>query len=398
MTKVLRATGALMVIAGMVACGGADPGDAPDPSSPNGTSASGPGAGGDVTIGPDGVPVDKDGKPIAPKLDGKYELSNTFDITSAGILPDMANETLKALSNFREHPTGTIADLAEAAKVPVVSNLLDVIPSLIKDLVFGYIDDHVFKALYNKVPVTQTITGMLDDLGTIATKFEVVSLLDVPAGNAIGDATGTHQLTGIAYTWDGQRNVINAPDALTQFEMKRVKMNAVPLDKLNAELETGRLSLGDETFSIPIGSFAVLGADKLVQMKFGAKDLRDAIGKVVDCKALATDVANRCIDPIGPGKVCVGHESDIESFCSIGLDLLVGVVRGQLKALDIPALHLKDGTAKMWDAPAPGGPMDAVVDRIDTGFWTAGVGKDDKPILATFTGKRVGESSTPSTR
>jgi len=385
-----------MIVAGLVACGGAGDADDPgDPSSPSNGSV-GPGGSGPIVIGPDGVPVGPDGKPIAPKLDGKYELSNDFDLTSAGIFPDMANNTLKALSNFREHPTGTIADLADAAKVPVVSNFLDAVPSLLKDLVFGWVDDHIVKSLYQKVPVVEHITGMLDDMATIATKFEVVSILDVPAGNDIGNATGTHQLTGVAYTWDGQRNVINAPDALSQFEMQRVKMNAVPLEKLNAELETGRLSLGDETFSIPIGSFAVLGVDKLVQLKFGAKDLRAALGMIVDCKAVATDVASKCAG-IGPAHVCVGHESDIESYCSLGLDLLAGVVKGQLKSLDIPALHLKEGTAKMWDAPAAGGPMDAIVDRIDTGFWTAGVGKDDKPILATFTGKRVGESMTPST-
>jgi hypothetical protein len=394
--NVLRVSGALLIVAGLVACGGAgqeDPGElggADDPAGANGPN------GGPIVVGPDGVPVGPDGQPIPPKLDGTYELSNQFDLTSAGIFPDMVNDTLSSLSNFREHPTQTLVDLMDAANVPVAPQVLNAIPSLIRDQVFGFIDDHVFKSLYDKVPVTKQITGILDDLASIATKFEVVSILDVPEPNEIGDARGTHQLTGVAYTWNAKRTVINAPDVLTQFELKNVKLNAVPLEKLNAQLETGRLAIGDSAYAIPIGSFAVAGADALAKDKFGAKDLRDAIGMVVDCEALAKDVASRCIDPVGPGKVCVGHESEIENLCSTGLDVLVGVLKGQIKRLDLPALHLKDGTAKMWDAPTPGGAVDAVVDRIDTGFWTAGVGPDDKPVLATFTGKRIGESKWPS--
>jgi hypothetical protein len=111
----------------------------------------------------------------------------------------------------------------------------------------------------------------------------------------------------------------------------------------------------------------------------------------VDCKSLAQDVASRCIDPWGPGKICVGHAAEIQNLCTTGLDVLVGVVIGQVKRLDIPLLRLQHGTAQMWDAPAPGEPLDAIVSRIDKGYWTASVniGKEDKPILATFTGRRL---------
>ena len=52
----------------------------------------------------------------------------------------------------------------------------------------------------------------------------------------------------------------------------------------------------------------------------------------------------------------------------------------------------------MWDAPVTKGPLDATIDRIDHGYWTASVnvGKTDKTILATFIGRRTGDVALPS--
>jgi hypothetical protein len=383
-----------------VACGGADGGQNPPGlgGEVGGDGTGSPGGRGPITIGPDGLPVGPDGKPVAPKLDGRYELSNQFDLTTAGIFPNAANDTLKALSNFREKPSQTLVDLLDVANVPVVPNLLNAIPSPIRGLVLGYIDEHVFKALYKNVPVTKTITGVLDDLATLTTKFQLVTTLDLPEGDAIGDARAHHAFKGVAYDWSQQRHVVEAPQVVQGLQVIPVEANAVALEKRSTELETGRLALGDHTFSVPIGSFAVFAADWLSREKFGAADLRDAIGKVVDCKAMALAVSKRCIDPIGPGKVCVDHEREIENMCKIGLDVLVSTLKSQIKKLDLPLLRLEDGQAQMWDAPAEGAPLDAVVDRLDKGYWTSfiRVGAEEKPVLSSFSGVRVGDYSPPA--
>lgn len=391
MSLLLRASGALAVVLAVAACSADASEDAPPLGDGAGTTQQDDGKGGTVTIGPDGLPVGADGKPIPTKLDGRYEISNRLDLTTAGVFPDAANDALQALSDFRERPSSTIASLLQAANVPVVSQVLGVIPSLIRDQVLGFIDDHVFKALYDKLPVTKQITGILDDLASITTKFEVVSLLEFPEPVASGNVMGAHRITGVAYSWMEKRNVIDSPDVLKKLQTQKVKINAVRLDTRSPELESGRLAMGDHTFTIPIGSFAVLATDKLAADKFGVKNLREAVGKVVDCADLAKDVAARCIG-LGPAKVCVGHETEVRNLCTIGLDVIVSLVQGKIKALDIPALHLSSGTAKMWDAPAAGGKLDAVVDRIDDGYWTAGVGPNDDKILATFTGRRVADA------
>jgi hypothetical protein len=393
MTRALRVLPVLMIGLSVIACGSSDNGSSDPSTSNDAVSNGGP------RIGPDGLPVGPDGKPLPTKLDGKYEMSSTFDLTSAGVFPNAANETLKALSNFKEHPSQTMVDLLAAAGVPVVPTVLNAIPSFIRDYVLGYIDDHIVGSFYEAVPFAQSLTGMLDDLATITTKFEVVSTLDLPAGDGIGNAQATHAFAGVAYTWSDKRNVITAPEVLKNLETPAVAANAVALEKRSPALESARLKLGDHKFTVPIGSFAVLAADHLAKDKLGAKDLRDALGNIVDCAGVAADVANRCLEAVGVS-VCVGHQSEIEQLCNDGLDTLIGTVQDQIKRLDLPAVHFKEGEAQMWDAPVDMGPLDATIDRIDHGIWTAAVntGSQEKSIFATFTGHRVGESgsSTPT--
>lgn len=397
MGKRLAAVAASFLFAATVVACGDEPGPAPFGQGPNGGGGPGGRGSGEITIGPDGLPVGPDGKPIPPKLDGRYELSSEFDLTTAGLLPEVMNDTLKALSSFREKPSQTIVDLMDTANVPLVPTVLNAIPSAIRGFVLGYIDDHVFKALYEKVPVTQQLTGVLDDLASIVTKFELVTTLDLPQGDAVGDTSAHHTIAGVGYHWDQKRHVIAAPELVSDLVEQRVKANAVTLEKRSVELETGRLKLGDHTFSVPIGTFAVRAADELAKEKFGASNLRGAMGKVVNCEALADAVSKRCINPPGPGQICVGHKDDIAQICTTGLDLLVIAVQAAIRSLDIPVLNLESGFAQMWDAPAEGAPLDATIDRIDHGFWTAAITvKGDKPVVATFTGRRIGDTDFPS--
>jgi hypothetical protein len=397
MTKRLGALAGLALAASIVVGCAGDDASSDDPAGKGGTSPNGESKPGDkpVKLGPDGLPVSDDGKPLAPKLDGKYELSSEFDLTTSGLLPNVMSDTLKALSNFKEQPSQTIVDLADAANVPVIPTIINAIPSPIRGFFLGYIDDHIFKALYNAVPVTKRITEILDDMASIVTHFQVITTLDLPPGDATGDATASHVLTGMGYMWGSKQHVITLPELVGKLTSQKVEANAVLLETRAPDLESARLKLSKHTFSVPIGSFAVGAIDALAKDKFGVENMRAAIGKVIDCDKLAADIANRCIDPIGPGKICIDHEKEIKQFCSVGLDLIVGALRGSIKNLDIPALELSEGFAQMWDAPATGGPLDATIDRIEGGFWntTMRLAKNPVPMVSQFRGKRVGESS-----
>ncbi|HEY8073954.1 MAG TPA: hypothetical protein VIF62_07590 [Labilithrix sp.] len=386
MRQPLRAVSALSMLVAVAACsGGSDsstpplPGSAQDPSN---------GGSGPVTIGPDGVPVGADGKPIPPKLDGTYSASTMIDLTTSPLLPQQVSTAMSALAHFHDHPMQGIIDILTTANVPVVGDFLNALPSIVRNAIASLFDNHVAKTIYQDVPFADNLANLVGDVGGLATHFELVSTLVVPPVDSLGNAKGMHTVEGIAFHWGDKREVVDAPSALVQLEAMPVNVNAIPLATRSPQLEMGRLTISDHSFPLPIGAFVVLGADKLAQDLFGAKDIRDALGRVVDCHTVAQNVSKECVG-IDPVQVCVGHASDIENFCNSGLDTIVSAVQSGLKMISLPLLHMKMGTGQMWDQPADGGPLDAVADRIDNGFWSMGVGKEDKPVAATFTGVRI---------
>ncbi len=385
MKSSLRAASVLPVLVVLAACSAGDGSGTPPPLPSTGADD---GASGPVTIGPDGVPVGADGQPIPPKLDGTYAMATMIDLTTSPVLPGQVATAMSALAHFHDHPMQGLLDILNAAHVPVVSDFIGALPSIVRSALASLFDNHVAKTIYQDVPFAENVANLLGDVGGLATRFEIVSTLAVPPVDALGNAQATHTLTGVAFHWGDGRTVVDAPSALVRLESQPVTVNAVALAKRSPQLEMARLTVSDHRFDVPIGTFAVLGADKLAQDLFGAKDLRDALGRVVDCHTVAQNVANECVG-IDPVQVCVGHASDIEKMCISGLDTIVSAVQSGLKSVEIPVLHIKAGMAQMWDQPVGSSALDAVADRLDNGFWSMGVGKEDKPVAATFTAMRV---------
>jgi hypothetical protein len=368
-----------------VACGS----DADDGGSEGGGESNVTGA------GADGFPVGADGKPVPSKLDGQYEITTELDLTKADAVPEKLADTLTALSNFKEKPSQTLVDLMDTAGVPAAS-FLNLLPGPVRPSVLGWIDEHILKAVYDAVPITKRITGLLDDIGSIATKFQLITTLDIPAVDAAFNAKGKHSVRGFGFDWDGKQHVIEVPAEIrSKIADQNVAVNAAPLAPRSKDLELGRLQVGEHMFGLPVGTFALKAIDQLATDRFGA-DLRGSLGKVLNCDKLAEAIGQKCIDPFGPGKVCVGHEADIKKLCTSALDVLVNTISVSVKGLDI-GLKVKVGVAQMWDPPKPGDKLDAVADRLDLGFWTGGVvvNNTEKSILATWGGKRVGGGAAP---
>jgi hypothetical protein len=376
------------ILVSIAACGDSS-GDGS--SDPNGGGAGGPGGQNGGAIDPNVGPVGPDGKPLPTVLTGKYEVSSYFDLTSTGVLPDLANDTLRALSGLRESPAKTMFDLLEAAKVPIASQLLGALPGVIQDAIAGFIDDQVFKRVYKSVPAAKQIAGVIDDTASLITHFEVVSSLDIEQLDDKGNTKASHAMSGVAFTWNEKRNVFTAP-VVADATKSLVDVNAVHIVERSPEVENGRISFGDHNFGVPLGRYALKAVDWALQQKFGVANLRAAVGEIIDCAAVAKGVAGRCIGP-----VCVGHETEIRNVCNAGLDQIVKEVESSVGAIDLKVVHFKSGNAKMWDAATKGGPLDGKCDRIDDGIWKAGIslGKEEKPVLTTFSGKRVGDAAAP---
>jgi hypothetical protein len=339
------------------------------------TPGSGPGAG-----------------PDAVQLDGTYQLANRLDLASAGVLPDLASSTLESLSKLQSDPAGAIIGILQATNAPVISTLLSALPDIVTQQLASFIDDFITSEVYQGVPVADEIAGIVQDTAQLVTQFELDTTLVLSPPDAMGMATATHAVAGVTFTVGDQTLVVTSPELLSDATQASLQATALHIVEQSPDVENGLLDLGDHAFAVPIGDYAIQGLDQLLMAELGEPDLRSALGSLIDCAGLAQSVANECI-----ADVCVGHQDEIESVCDSGLDLIASDVETELHSLTIQAMHFHEGEAKMWDAPAPDGPTDGVIDRIDGGTWTLGIGlsSDEHATQATFTGTRV-DTSAPA--
>lgn len=325
----------------------------------------------------------------AVQLSGTYQLANRIDLASAGILPDLASSTLESLSKLKDDPAGAIIGILQATNAPVISTLLSALPDVITQQLASFIDGFITSQVYQGVPVTEQIAGIVQDTAQLVTQFQLDTTLTIATPDDTGTAAATHALAGATFSVEDQTLVVTAPDLLSSATQASFQATAVHIVEQGPDVENGLLDLGDHAFAVPLGDYAIHGLDQLLMNQLGVPDLRGALGLLVDCSGLAQSVANECVGP-----VCVGHEADLEDVCSQGLDAIASDVEAELHMITLQAMHFHEGEAKMWDAPTPGGATDGVIDRIDSGVWTLGLGltSDEHAATATFTGTRVGDA------
>ncbi|MBS1119723.1 MAG: hypothetical protein H6Q90_1951 [Deltaproteobacteria bacterium] len=325
-----------------------------------GCTASGPGD--DVTGGDDPV-----GTPTNPQpaKTGPYQMRNTIDFTIEAILPPQAELVVATIRDFSTNPAHALITIADKAGVPAVGALYNAIPGIIKDRLEGFINDEINKIKINDKPLTE-YAGEMAALADIAlTQFSVDSELDIKRG-----APTTHQLTAL-----------DLHPAGIDF---RLPLGNLPADTL---LENPRISVGDggkltfseQHFGLAYGEYAWQALEAISTQTFG-QDIRGTLGKALNCPVLAKSVADKCV--LG---VCVGHETEIASICSVGLDLVVSIAHDQMSALRLDVLHFASGTATLVDEDG-----DGVGDKVVDGTWNAelnlGLGLRHAP--AAFEGSR----------
>jgi len=357
-----------------------DGGSAGDDSSDGGGGDTGDGdQGGDDS----GDQSGDDGAVAPDPIAGQYEIVTTYDVSSSPLLPGVIGGSLSALTSLSEDPAGTFIAVLDQANLPVLDQLLAVLPDLLVDQLAGFINDFVFDRLIDGIPATQVMTDLIADLAGILTQFEVVSALELSPMDADGVSTGTHRLSGVRFGWRGDSLLVDTPALLDELTIARDVAGSATFGGGDGVLE-----LGDHAFHLPLGDFAVIGIDLAVQQTFGVEDLRAALGAVVDCPGLAESVATRCIGPI-----CVGHRDEVQAVCESGLDLVVAQIEERITSIDFTEMRFSQGDAVLRDAGEDGGAQDGLVDRIESGNWQCTVEVDGVgavPLPSPFVGHRIG--------
>jgi hypothetical protein len=299
------------------------------------------------------------GTPESPvPSQGSYAVTSRIDLTLA---TSQIGGALANLRAFSGHPAQLLLQLAASIESPALQQLDAALPSAVRDRLEGWLDTEIDKAKIGGTTLRQFTGGIADVSASIFDQVTIESTLTItPTGAA-------HGLTDLNFR-PLYRDIIVPiggldADALTQRTTAVVG-------------EGGALALGDQRFGLAFGAHAWQGINLASTTLFGADP--SGLATALDCAAIAQVVATKCVSG-----ACVGHASQLQAVCESSRAGLVGDLRDQVTRLDLVALHVAHGAARLVDDDG-----DGVADRIVDGTWDLQVdhGLGPSHITATFIG------------
>ena len=310
---------------------------------------------------------------------GTYEVTSSYDAT--GALPEVVGDSLETLTGLDDDPAGSMIQLLQDADVPIVDQLLDSIPGALRDQFEGWVNDYIADRVYMGVPVTEEIARWAADISGMLTRFDVVSELDLARLDEGGHTDANHMLGAVGFDMRGSYRLIDTPAIVDQLTVARTVAVSVTSDDIGG----GTIEIGDHAFHMPLGDFALVGFNQGLSALFGASDLTALLSGMIDCAGLAANIADRCVGP-----VCVGHESEIQQFCTAGVELAVAEIERRIASVEFVELAHSAGSGVLLGENKTDGTA-TVFEQIEAGTWDASVNLDGvgAPIGATFMGERV---------
>jgi hypothetical protein len=295
----------------------------------------------------------------------RYELTTHFhDILPFDALPDAALDATGLLWQLRTKPGSTLIELLDDAGDPVVDEALGQVPAALRDQVPGFMDD----ALSNAVLDGQAFSFELDVLYNIVDA--ALDGFDLDSTLTLGPDP-VHRLRTIHFQIGGH----DMPVPIADDANARARCEATRDQYSDLHLE-------DHQFGLDYGALFDRALDPGLVESYGA-DLRGTLGMLVDCDAVAANVAARCVS----GE-CVGHESELRALCVAGLDATAAELHTLARSIGIVRLELTLGRAWLDD----GVPADGVGDDLRAGFFNAYLvppGKNGQLVLNDLSGRAI---------
>jgi hypothetical protein len=306
---------------------------------------------------------------------GTYHVVNEFDLTVSAVLPGTLYTYVSVLADLRDDPAGTLFDLLAEANVPLLSDLLDVLPSELESQLIGWLNEAIASTSYQDGTAIQAIDSILAMARVVLTRFDLISELELPALQDASPGQAAHQLHALGYrvgTHAFEIAIVNTPLFVTRTTLAA---SITPQEDRPAEL-----GLDLHSFGLPYGEYAYQALEYAVTQQHGM-GIRDTLGAIINCPAVAASVADKCA--LG---VCVGHEAELSALCELGLDLAVEELRSRLYELRFDAVELDEGKALL--AADPEDP-DGVL--IAAGTWQSriDIGTGLRRAPARFSGSRL---------
>jgi len=336
-----------------------------------------------------GVVPGAGGKPLL--VAGRYELTSIVDLAGAGAFGEVISGTLVQLSMFHENPAGTILELMALYQVPYYTQVWDILPGFIKDQIESWLDDYLFDALFDAIPVLDQAVQVIDDVASVSRNVQMVTEMTLkgPFGTDKNLLRGDHHMKALGFTLWSLHAQIDLPAALSDVIGLDVRAQ-LATDGLPADAAF-KMSLAKQDFNIPYGDMIMDAIAKLVFMPKGATDLASYLNVLIDCGDVASWLGNRCV--LGLCVKDVVSIDDVHSFCTGGLNTLGFVVETAVRSLKLDLIELDDGTCFLYDKGYADTTGDGKIDAFADGTWqtTITVSGSTRKVTAPFEGKRIAD-------
>jgi hypothetical protein len=340
------------------------------------SAAGGGGDDGDGGGGDDGGGGGEDGDPIA----GVYQVRSAMDLTSTSLANDLVPDVVAILNQLTTTPADTLITLLDNANVPILDQLLGLLGEVLLDPFRNFVDEYVVNRVVEGLPLTQQLLALTNEISALLTQFEIISELQLSGLDDSGELTSaTHRLSALSLPLLGQEVLVDTPALVDQITTADGVSCSVSLGE-----GQGELTVGDHAFGLPLGDFAIDALDRVLGGGDGA-GLRDRLGSLVDCAAMADEVSSRCL-----GLLCVGNRDQIEQFCEAGLDQAVAQIEDRVASINFAEIRFQAGDALLRDSDSDG-QTDGVIDLLEQGNWQTVVFVKgiELPFSAAFDGLRV---------
>jgi hypothetical protein len=308
---------------------------------------------------------------------GTFHVVSRFEVPATAAIPGPLGDALRLVHGLSTNPAGSLLDVAEGAGVPALDTLRLVLPASLESELEGWMNAYLEVATIDGVPVHDEVVALDALIRSVLLAWELRSELALPAPSA-----GTHAPTALAFHVLAEPVVIPVDATAPVTAGTGVYGTVAWPDGAGGP---ARVALSDHAMGIPFGRYALAALHVVYEARYGAEDLRAALGVLVDCAGMASSVGARCLGPL-----CVGHEAELEAICDAGLEAMAAQVKERILELNYDAIHFESGAAIAEDVSVDADAGIATAARMAGGVWAATVdlGQGAEEASATFTAAR----------
>ncbi len=310
----------------------------------------------------------------AAPLSGTFAVASRFEVPATVAAPGPLGDALRLEHGLAVDPGTALLDLAEDAGVPAVGELRLVLPDALESELTAWMNAYLETATVEGVSAHARVAELDALVRSVLLEWELRSTLVLPEG-----APGTHAPLSLAF--DSPVGPVVVPLDATAPATTGVAVTA-SVSWPGGPDGAAVASIGDHAMGIPFGRYALQGLEAILLARYGAGDVATVLSGAIDCPAMATSVASRCV-----AFACVGHEAELLDACAAGVAEAAAGIEGRILALDYRAIHFERGTATAVGAARS--PAQAPT-SLQNGVWTATIdlGNGAEAATATFSAVR----------